>query len=37
MITRMIEIMNSRRMNGRTDYAKYLRDRLENYENNGEE
>ena len=29
MITRMIEALNSRKMNGRTDYAKYLKDRLE--------
>lgn len=38
MITRMIEGLNSRRMNGRTDYSKYLRDRLEQYDtNNGDE
>lgn len=37
MIARMVDMMNSRRMNGRTDYSKYLRDRLENYESNGED
>ena len=37
MITRIIEGFNSRKVNGRTDYVQYLKDRLENfYNNNGE-
>ena len=36
MVLRLIEGFESRRMNGRNDYVKYLKDRLENFDNNGE-
>ena len=37
MMTRFIEGLESRRMNGRTDRVQYLKDRLENYDNNNGE
>lgn len=36
MMIRLIEGLESRRMNGRTDYVQYLKQRLENFDNNGE-
>ena len=37
MMTRMIEGLESRRINGRTDYVQYLKYRLENFDNNNGE
>ena len=37
MVLRLIEGLESRRMNGRTDYVQYLKDRLENFDNNNGE
>ena len=36
MVLRLIEGFESRRMNGRNDYVQYLKQRLENFDNNGE-
>ena len=37
MMTRLIEGLNSRKMNGRNDYVQYLKQRLENFDNNNGE
>ena len=37
MITRMIEGLNSRKVNGRNDYVQYLKQRLDNFDNNNGE
>ena len=37
MVLKLIEGLESRRMNGRTDYVQYLKDRLENFDNNNGE
>ena len=37
MMTKLIEGLESRRMNGRNDYVQYLKQRLENYDNNNGE
>ena len=37
MITRMIDGLNSRKVNGRNDYVQYLKQRLENFDNNNGE
>lgn len=37
MFTRLIEGLESRRMNGRNDYVQYLKQRLENFDNNNGE
>ena len=37
MVIRLIDGLNSRKMNGRTDCVKYLKDRLENFDNNNGE
>ena len=37
MFTRLIEGLNSRKMNGRNDYVQYLKQRLENFDNNNGE
>lgn len=37
MVLRLIEGLESRRMNGRNDYVQYLKQRLENFDNNNGE
>ena len=37
MMTRLIEGLNSRKQNGRNDYVQYLKQRLENFDNNNGE
>lgn len=37
MFTRLIDGLESRRMNGRNDYVQYLKQRLENFDNNNGE
>ena len=37
MMTRLIEGLNSRKVNGRNDYVQYLKQRLENFDNNNGE
>lgn len=37
MVLKLIEGLESRRMNGRNDYVQYLKDRLENFDNNNGE
>ena len=37
MVLRLIEGLESRRMNGRNDYVQYLKHRLENFDNNNGE
>ena len=37
MMTRLIDGLNSRKQNGRNDYVQYLKQRLENFDNNNGE
>lgn len=36
-MTRLIDGLNSRKQNGRNDYVQYLKQRLENFDNNNGE